>query len=207
MRFLTKPAGAAAGVIAFALALTTRPDAAHAGPDPYIGDILALPYTFCPRNWAKAEGQLLPIAQNQALFSLYGTTFGGDGKTTFALPDLRGRAASGQGSGPGLTPRQMGQKYGVETETISVDQMPSHSHAVNATDADGSFPGPGGKLLGGAPSGGTGSETIYSDQPANKQMSAQMISPTGGGQPFSTRDPYIALQYCVALVGVFPPHN
>jgi microcystin-dependent protein len=108
--------------------MTMASPSAHAGAEPWIGEIAMVGYSFCPRGWIDANGQLLQIAQYQALFSLYGTMYGGDGRTTFGLPDLRGRMAMNVGNGPGLSPRQMGQKGGQETVTIMTSQMPAHTH-------------------------------------------------------------------------------
>ncbi len=184
----------------------TSPEAA-AGSEPYIGDIMIVGFNFCPRNWAPAQGQILPINQNQALFALLGTQYGGDGQTTFALPDLRGRLTVGVAPGPGSPTNTQGQKSGSETQVMTVATMPAHSHIVNATNSDGDLPGPAGKLLAAAPTGGSGNETIYSDQPANKTMSPAMISSTGSGQPFPVLDPFQALTHCIAMQGYFPPRS
>lgn len=193
-----------AAALAMATALSVTPAPAHADSNPYIGDIMMTGANFCPRNWAAAYGQLLPISSNTALFSLLGTTYGGDGRTTFGLPDLRGRAAAGQGRGPGLSTRTQGQKYGTTSHILTVDEMPQHSHAVSANNLDGDKAGPGNKLLAAAPPSGTGSETIYSDKPATRQMSSAMISNTGSGQPIQITDPSRVITYCIALFGVFP---
>lgn len=197
---------ASVATLGLSSALAIAPSAS-AGNDVFLGEIILVGYTFCPRGYASAEGQLLAISQYSALFSLYGTTYGGDGRTTFALPDLRGRVPMGLGNGPGLSSRQLGQKGGAENRSLTTSQLPSHSHAVNATNEDGDRPGPGGKLLAAAPPGGAGTETIYSDQPATKQMSASMIGNTGGGQPVDTQDPYTVMRYCVATQGIFPSRS
>ncbi|WP_146591332.1 phage tail protein [Puniceibacterium confluentis] len=207
MKYLKKVLCATASLLALAAPISAVPDRAAAGANPYLGDIIAVGYTFCPRGWTSAEGQLLSINSFQALFSLLGTTYGGDGRTTFGLPDLRGRVAMGQGFGPGLSPRYEGQKFGAETRVLSVNQMPVHSHAVNANNLDGDKAGPGDKLLAAAPPSGTGSETIYSDKPHDRQMSTEMISTVGGNQPLGIQDPYLALRYCIALQGIFPSRN
>jgi microcystin-dependent protein len=158
---------------------------------------------FGPRNWARAEGQLLAINSNQALFSLLGTTYGGDGRTTFGLPDLRGRAPIGQGNGPGLSPRTWGQKGGAETHTLSVSQMPSHNHDVNVTNAIGDKGGPGSDFLA---AGGDGHKA-YHNGPANRTMDPAVISNVGGNQSFGILDPYLSMYWCISLVGVFPSRN
>ncbi|MBQ0749949.1 MAG: phage tail protein [Roseovarius sp.] len=180
------------------------PERAEAGLEPFLGDIIAVGYDFCPRGWMSAEGQILPISSNTALFSLIGTIYGGNGTSTFALPDLRGRAAMGQGSGPGLTPRSMGQVSGVEATTLTTNQMPNHNHAVNANNLDGDLPGPGAKLLAAAPPSGVGSETIYSGQGPTVTMSPLMIGISGQSQPFNVEDPALVMRYCIAMQGVFP---
>lgn len=197
-----------AAMSAAALSLTAvfaaAPKAAEAGFDPYIGDMIAVGYSYCPTGWLSAEGQLLPIRQFTALFSLIGVTYGGDGTVTFGLPDLRGRAAMGQGNGPGLTPHNQGTMQGAENQSLTVDQLPGHSHAVNANNLDGNLPGPGGKLLAAAPPSGLGSETIYSDKPPSRMMSAAMIAVTGQGGAFNVQDPYLVMRYCIATEGTFP---
>ncbi len=196
-------------VSAIALAATAlfAPQKAEAGANPFLGDIVAVGETFCPRGWIAAEGQLLPIASNTALFSLLGTTYGGDGRTTFAVPDLRGRRAMGNGSGAGLTPRSEGERFGYYETTVTALQMPPHSHAVNANNLDGDKPGPGRKLLAAAPPNGAGSETIYSTQGPTVQMSSQMIGYTGGNQPLNIQDSFVVLRYCIATQGIFPSRS
>ncbi len=191
-------------ILALAVTVSVAPNNAQAGSNPFIGDIVAVGENFCPRGWASAEGQLLSIASNTAMFSLLGTTYGGDGRTTFGLPDLRGRVGMGQGNGPGLTPRSQGQRFGTEAIVLTTTQLPSHSHDVYANNLDGNKPGPGNKLLAAAPPSGTGSETIYSNQGPTVQMSSQMIANTGSSQPFNVQDPYLVMRYCIALQGVFP---
>lgn len=186
------------------LAGSLAPERAEAGLEPFIGDIIAVGYDFCPRGWMSAEGQILPISSNTALFSLIGTIYGGNGTSTFALPDLRGRAAMGQGSGPGLTPRSMGQMSGLEATILTTSQMPNHNHAVNANNLDGDLPGPGAKLLAAAPPSGVGSETIYSDQGPTVTMSPLMIGISGQSQLFNVEDPALVMRYCIAMQGVFP---
>lgn len=189
-----------------ALSIIT-PRASQAQSEPFIGQLMLVGYNFCPRGWAEADGQLLPIASNSALFALFGTIYGGDGRTTFALPDLRGRAPIHEGSGPGLQPYQSGQKGGSESFTLTEDQMPLHNHDVNATNLLADKPGPGRKLLaadqiqyfepeaGGIPEG-------------NKRvMDPSMISFEGSSQPVSKRSPYLVMKWCVALQGIFPSRS
>ncbi|MDR7127300.1 tail fiber protein [Pseudotabrizicola sp. 4114] len=186
--------------IALSLALSAVPERAAAGDLPFIGEILRVPYNFCPEGTFDTNGQLVSIAQYTALFALIGTTYGGDGQVTFALPNLQGRAPIGADG----TNVFLGQSSGQETVALNATQMAAHSHTVNATNADGNLPGPGNKLLAAAPAGGVGQETIYSDQPANITMSPSMISPTGNGQAFPVLDPYVVMRHCIAYEGLFP---
>lgn len=193
--------------IAVASAAVLVPTQSRADSDPFIGDILLTGLNFCPRGWASADGQLIPISSNTALFSLLGTTYGGDGRTTFGLPDLQGRAAMGTGAGPGLTQAREGQKRGTETVTLTAANLPAHSHSVRANNQDGDRPGPGDKLLAAAPPNGAGSETIYSTGPVTVQMSAAMIGTAGGGQPLGIQDASLVLTYCIATQGVYPSRS
>lgn len=201
---------AIAAVAATALTAAT-PKKAEAGADPYLGEVMIYPYTFCPRGWTEANGQLLSVSQYTALFSLYGTNFGGDGRTTFGLPDLRGRVPMHLGTGPGLSPRTIGQKFGTETETMTVNQMPSHSHTVNSVSGQGDKGGPNSDFLS-APGANDGSLKyndlkMYHDGPATATMDPGMIASTGGNQPQNNIQPVQVLRYCVALEGLFPPRN
>lgn len=208
MVFLKKANCSILPMMALFAAGIAAPERAKADSLPYVGEIAAVSiFGYCPNGWASAEGQLMAINQNQALFSLIGTTFGGDGVVTFGLPDLRGRIPIGEGTGPGLSQHTWGEKAGQEQVTLTEAQMALHSHSVNATNTDGNKAGPGGKLLAAAPSGGTGTETIYSDQPPNKQMASTMISPSGSNAPVNVQDPTLVIRYCIALNGVFPSRN
>ncbi|TFL16833.1 phage tail protein [Jannaschia formosa] len=173
----------------------------------YIGEVVSNGYSFCPLGTAPADGQLLSISNNDALFSLIGTTYGGDGITTFGLPDLRGRAPLHSGTGPGLAPVGWGQSGGVQQITLSEANLANHSHTVNANNLDGDRPGPGDKLLAAAPPSGTGSETIYSDQAPTVTMSPLMIAPVGGGQPVAVEDPNTVVNFCVVTEGIYPPRS
>jgi len=169
--------------------------------EPFIGCISVFGFNFAPRGWAKCDGQILPINQNQSLFSLLGTTYGGDGRTTFALPDLRGRAPMHAGNGAGLTPRTLGQKLGVENVTLSVAQIPSHSHAVNASTANATAATPQGNLA--APT--VGSFNVYGE-PANLTAGAAgQVTNTGGAH--TNMQPFNTLNFCIALQGLFPSRN
>ncbi|RGP35971.1 phage tail protein [Pseudotabrizicola alkalilacus] len=190
----------ALNAIALSLVISAVPQRAAAGDLPFIGEILRVPYNFCPTGTFDANGQLVSINNYIALYALIGTTYGGDGQVSFAVPDLRGRAPIGTSNSVVF----LGQKSGQEQVTLNASQMAAHSHTVNATNADGNLPGPGNKLLAAAPPGGVGQETIYSDQPATVTMSPTMISPTGGGQAFPTLDPYVVIRYCIVYQGLFP---
>jgi microcystin-dependent protein len=171
--------------------------------EPFIGMIALFGFDFAPRGWAKCDGQLLPIAQNSALFSLLGTMYGGDGRTTFALPDLRGRVAIGTGQGPGLSPYQTGENGGSQSITLLSSQMPAHTHMLQATNTSGNSGDPSGHIL--ANSGATDPE--YSSAAPNTTMSPQSIGTSGGSQPVPNMQPYLALNYCIALTGIFPSRN
>jgi microcystin-dependent protein len=204
MKYLKRVTTSTLTLLAATATFASAPNLASADSNPYLGDILAVGQNFCPRGWTVAQGQLLAISEYTALFSLLGTVYGGDGRTTFGLPDLRSRVPMGRGNGPGLAPRVEGQKFGAETHTFTNAEMPSHSHAVRANNLEGDKGGPGGKLLAARVSG---HETIYSDQPATRTMSAEMITHTGGGQPFSLQGPFLTLNYCIALQGLFPSRS
>lgn len=193
-----------------ALAISSAPQTAEAGAEPFLGEIILVGYNFCPRGYADANGRLLAINQYQALFSLYGTQFGGDGRTTFGLPDMRGRVAMGHGSGPGLTDRNVGQKFGTENTTLNVTNIPPHNHSVtvtsNALPTPGTSPTPAGQIPGISSVGaiyGTGAGVVPMAANANT-VSEQTV---GGGQPFNNIQPTAVLRYCVSLAGFFPSRN
>lgn len=165
--------------------------------EPYLGEIRLFGFNFPPRNWSKCDGATLPINQNQALYSLLGTTYGGDGRTNFALPDLRGRVPiSFSSSYP------QGQKNGSETVTLTAAQMPAHTHALRASDSDSSGTSPNDQVL-----ANTGSETIYGDPGNLVSLNSNTISSTGGGQSIENMQPFLAIEFCIALTGTFPPRN
>ncbi|MEO8169078.1 MAG: tail fiber protein [bacterium] len=163
---------------------------------------MLVPYNFAPRGWAFCQGQILPIAQNQALFSLLGTTYGGNGQTTFALPDLRGRVPIGEGQGPGLSAYFLGQQGGAETHTLTANEMPAHTHLVSADTSVGSSDKPGSKL----PARNAAGVPEYGNT-ANAQMAATMLGVAGESQPHSIMQPYLVLNWIIALQGVFPSRN
>lgn len=173
--------------------------------DPFLAEITLFGGNFAPRGWAFCSGQLLPINQYSALFSILGTTYGGDGRTTFALPDLRGRVAIQQGSGPGLSHYSLGQRGGKETEVLTIANLPSHQHTVRMPVAEeGDEASPVGNVLAGDPNGATN----YKAAPDNGEFLASATSDnTGGSQGFDVRQPYLGLNYIIALQGVFPSRN
>lgn len=172
------------------------------GELPFVGQIMWVPYTFVPRNWAACDGQLLPIAQNTALFSLLGTQFGGNGQTNFALPNFQGRLMVGAGQGAGLSPYDIGQMGGEETHTLAVSEMPAHNHSF-AAYASGANATSGAGAVHGNPANvqiyGTGTGTTL------QNMSPAMVNATGGTQPHNNMMPYVVLRCIIALAGVFPP--
>ncbi len=173
--------------------------------EPFVGEIKMFGGNFAPRGFAKCDGQLLAISQNQALFSLLGTIYGGDGRTTFALPDLRGRLPIDDGSGPGLTPRSIGNKSGAERVSITASTMPIHEHAVMGTTNPGDSNNPAGKVPAVAP------VAAYGDQPpdsANARFAGTAIAnSTEGGQSHNNLMPYQVICFIIALSGIFPSRN
>lgn len=170
--------------------------------DPFVAEIRILPYNFVPKGWAACNGQLLPISQNTALFSLLGTTYGGDGKTTFALPNLEGRAPMQWGSGPGLTPRSLGEQGGADAVTLLDAQMPQHTHQLNASNRLGRSGNPTDNAL--ATSSGA---AIYTANPPDTQMNFQALARAGSSAPHNNLQPYLTMQFCIALQGVYPPRS
>jgi len=205
--------------------------------DPMLGSMCVFAGNFAPRGFALAQGQLLPIAQNSALFSILGTTYGGDGRTTFGLPDARGRALIGAGRGPGLSDIRLGESAGVETVSLNVVNMPSHNHGAStnisldnldssastavlkALAATSTSNNPTGKVLANSP----GRDYIYSDGAPNVELNPESIElnldlemtfsastavgQTGGNLPFSVRDPYLGVNWIIALQGIYPSRN
>lgn len=167
--------------------------------EPFLAEIRIFAGNFAPRGWAFCNGQLLPIAQNTAVFSLLGTTYGGNGQTTFALPDLRGRVPVHPGQGPGLSVFDLGQVGGAESTTLTVNQMPAHSHVAGATQVASTASRPSGNVpaAGGA----------YGTPPDGSALNSAFIRNTGGNQPFDTHQPYLGLNFIIALQGIFPSRN
>lgn len=170
--------------------------------EPLLGSIMLFAGNFAPRGWAFCNGQLLPISSNSALFSLLGTQYGGDGRTTFALPDLRGRAPVSPGQGPGLRSYQVGTVAGSETTTLTTVNLPSHSHTLRGSAAPGTSNTPDGNVPAVNRDG-----ILHYDSDASVNMSSGSISNTGGGQPFNNISPVLAIHYCIALQGIFPSRS
>jgi microcystin-dependent protein len=179
---------------------------------PFLGLIAVTPYGFAPRGWAFCSGQLMAIAQNQALFALLGTTYGGDGVTTFALPDLRGRAALSSGQGPVLGNYALGERDGVENVVLTEQTMPAHTHLVNASSSTATLSAVNGNLLADAavsstaPSGTTFAPYRQGNLGAPAAMAA-IVAPAGQSQPHTNQQPYLALNFIIALTGIFPSRN
>ena len=180
---------------------------------PYVGEIEFFGFTFAPRGWALCQGQILPINQNQALFSLLGVTYGGNGISTFALPDLRGRVPVGQGQGAGLSARSNGQTGGEETHTLLTAELPVHTHslgAVGAPPANTAVISPSGNFVSvgsGEWAGGSGNVVAYSTATPDVTLNPGVISPSAGAAPHSNLMPYLALTPCIALNGIYPSQN
>ena len=170
--------------------------------EPFIAEIRIFAGNFAPRGWAFCNGQLLPIAQNTALFSLIGTTYGGDGRTTTALPNIQGRAPMHPGSGPGLTTRRLGERGGAAAVTLTADELPSHTHVVQATGAPASAFSPSNTTALARSLGGSS----YAASP-NVSLASETVLASGGGGAHSNVQPYVALNFIVALTGVFPSRN
>lgn len=182
------------------------------GDEGMIGEIRLFAGNFAPRDWAFCDGSLQSIAQNTALFSILGTTYGGDGKVTFALPDLRGRAAVGVGQGPGLTEWDLGEVQGTETNTMIITEMPRHTHLVmsNNTPGAGTDNSPVNNYMAAGPvdrSSGLPVNTRYATTSDGTTMGIQSIGIAGGSQPFNNMQPVLVLNYVICLYGIFPSRN
>jgi microcystin-dependent protein len=172
--------------------------------DPFVAEIRIFPFNFAPKGWAFCNGQILPLSQNTALFSLLGTTYGGDGKSTFALPDVQGNAAMHPGQGQGLSLHDLGEIGGSENVTLLESEIPAHQHTLRGTNTQGDNPTPGANIL-----ARPGSTMIYQQNPSANlvAMAPQALPPAGGGLPHNNMQPYLTLNYCIALQGVFPPRG
>lgn len=168
--------------------------------DPFVAEIRIFPFNFAPKGWALCNGQLLPISQNTALFSLLGTTYGGDGKSTFALPDLKGSAAMHPGQGQGLSLRDLGEVAGSETVTLVSPEMPFHTHGLMGQATFGNSTDPTDKVWGRPFGGGS----MYAAAGSVQTMAPQVVGPAGGDAPHNNMQPYLTFNFCIALQGVFP---
>ena len=171
--------------------------------DPFVAEIRIFPFNFAPKGWAWCNGQLLPLSQNTALFSLLGTTYGGNGKSNFALPDLQGRAPMHPGQGPGLSLHDLGETGGSETVALLESEVPSHAHTLRASldDADVQIPASGRTLAKSA------NLNAYVSSAALSAMAPQALAPAGGDQPHNNLQPYLTFYFNIALQGVFPPRG
>ena len=168
--------------------------------DPFVAEIRIFPFNFAPKGWAWCDGQLLPLSQNTALFSLLGTTYGGNGKSNFALPDLQGSAPMHPGQGPGLSLYDLGQTGGSETVSLLESEIPSHSHSLSQSTSAGDTNLAAGSFT------GTGS-AIYGPVDSPVPMSPSSLAPAGGDQPHNNMMPYLTFYFNIALQGVFPPRG
>jgi len=171
--------------------------------EPYLGEIRMFAGTFAPRGWALCEGNLLAISQNDALFSLLGTIYGGDGRTTFGLPDLRGRVPIHYGNGPGLSNRRIGTKTGAENVTLTTNELPSHTHSIKVSSDIASSSSPAGNTLGRS----TSMDAFIGNETLNTSLSTDSITQVGGSQSHNNLQPFLVINFIIALVGIYPSRN
>jgi microcystin-dependent protein len=171
--------------------------------DQFLAEIRVFPFNFAPLGWALCDGQLLPISQNTALFSLLGTTYGGDGKSTFALPNIQGRAVMHPGQGPGLSLHDLGEEGGEVSVSLLQSEIPVHSHSTSASQSDGGDRSPANERF----AVGTGGIQMYAAPGAVTQLAQQTWTPAGGNAPHNNMAPYLTLSFCIALQGIFPPRG
>jgi microcystin-dependent protein len=173
--------------------------------DPFVAEIRIFAFNFAPKGWAFCDGQILPLSQNTALFSLLGTTYGGDGKSNFALPDMQGNAPMHPGQGPGLSLHDLGETGGSDTVTLLESEIPSHSHPWTASNADSTDQSPNQNLL----ASGLGGVTMYATAASNPTvpMADNTLAPAGGDLPHNNLMPYLTLNFCISLQGVYPPRT
>jgi microcystin-dependent protein len=172
--------------------------------DPFVAEIRIFPFNFAPKGWAFCDGQILPLSQNTALFSLLGTTYGGDGKSNFALPNMQGNAPMHPGQGPGLSLHDLGETGGSDTVSLLESEIPAHSHAMMASTQDGLDSHPVNNLL----AQGIGiAHYTDANTGAFVNLNDNALAPAGGDQPHNNMQPYLTLSFCIALQGVFPPRT
>lgn len=167
--------------------------------EPFVGEMRMFAGNFAPRGWAFCDGQLLAVSQNDALFSLLGTIYGGDGRTTFGLPDLRGRIPIHAGSGPGLSPRRLGAKGGAENVTLTVNQLPSHTHTMQAQTVNANTPNAQGNLLSQTPT-----VDLYITDPPVQSMASSAVTNVGGSRSHTNLMPFLCINFIIALFGIYP---
>ena len=170
--------------------------------DQFVAEIRIFGFNFAPNGWALCDGQLLPISQNTALFSLLGTQYGGDGKSTFALPNLQGSAAIQQGQGNGLSERFVGETGGSQTVTLNASEMPLHAHTLSASILPADSPNPTG-----AYTAAPGNDNLYAAPNGVQPMASQCLPAAGGSQPHNNMQPYLTMNFCIAMQGIFPPRS
>src|SRR5215831_12239032 len=171
--------------------------------NPFIAEIRIFPFNFAPKGWAFCDGQLMSISQNTALFSLLGTTYGGDGKSNFALPNMQGNAPMHPGQGPGLSLHDLGEAGGSDTVTLLESEMPQHSHALTASNRQGTDQSPINEIF----AGGIGGINQYAAPGSIMSLANVTVAPAGADQPHNNMMPYLTLNFCIALQGVFPPRS
>ena len=170
--------------------------------DPFVAEIRIFPFNFAPKGWAFCDGQILPLSQNTALFSLLGTTYGGDGKSNFALPNMQGNAPMHPGQGPGLSLHDLGETGGSDTVSLLESEIPAHSHSLIASQSDANNQSPVNQLY--AAGVGIG---MYAAPGPLTPLNANAVAPAGGDQPHNNLQPYLTLNFCIALQGVYPPRT
>jgi microcystin-dependent protein len=171
--------------------------------NPFLAEIRIFPFNFAPKGWAFCDGQLMPLSQNTALFSLLGTIYGGNGTSNFALPNLQGSAPMHPGQGPGLSLHDLGETGGTQTVTLLESEIPSHPHPWTASNQDGTVQGPATQLT----AGGVGGIALYNPPASMTPLNPNAVVPAGGGQPHNNMQPYLTLNFCIALQGVYPPRT
>ncbi len=173
--------------------------------EPFVAEIRIFPFNFAPKGWAFCDGQLLPLSQNTALFLLLGTTYGGNGESNFALPDFQGRTPMHPGQGPGLSLHDLGETGGSDTVTLLESEIPSHRHTLMTSNKPGNQAGPASNRALAQPNG---ANAYHTDTTGNLvTMSGDAVAPAGGGQPHNNMQPYLTLNFCIAMQGVFPPRT
>jgi microcystin-dependent protein len=169
--------------------------------NPFVGEIRIFGFNFAPVGWALCNGQVMSISQNTALFSLLGTMYGGDGKSNFALPNLQGRVALDFGNGTGLTPRVQGTTGGEANHTLAQPETPAHAHGINCDSENATTPNPAGNLP------AVTARPVYAALPGSQPLNAGAVGVAGGGKPHNNMQPYLVMNYCIALQGVFPSRS